>query len=319
MKAIVVSRFGGPEVLELADVPEPELVEGEVLYEITATAVNFADTHQTEGSYLRQVSLPFTPGMDFVGHNGDGARVLGKAAGGTYAERIALLPMWTWPIPDDVSDPDALALAVHGATAWHLLRTLGRLGKGDSVLVHAGAGGVGSFAVQLAKRWGGGRVIATASSEEKRRVALDLGADAAVDSTLDDLAPALLEANNGAAIDLVLEMTGGRVFDQSLGVLAPFGRLVVYGTASTTPTTPIQAESLMDSSRTISGFWIRSLLAPKYRPAFDAALFGLFRMVAKGELTPLIGGRYPLADACRAHEELRARRTVGVQILDVAT
>jgi len=317
MKAIVVNRYGGPEVLELADVPDPVARDGEHVYEIKVAVVNFADTHHTEDSYLHKQTLPFTPGTQFVGQNGDGSRVLGKVRDGAYAQRVAGGQTLTWPIPEQVSDEDAVALGVHGVSAWHLLRTFGRLAKGESVVVHAGAGGVGSFAVQLAKRWGAGRVIATASTEEKRSVAVGLGADATVDSTTEDLTPALLEANNGRPIDIVLEMTGGRVFDQSLPVLAPFGRLITYGTASRTPSTPILAESLMDGSRTISGFWISSLLRPQNRPAFDSALSGLFAMVTKGDVKPLIGGRYPLAEARRAHEELRARRTVGVQILDV--
>ena len=139
-------------------------------------------------------------------------------------------------MPDGVSDEQALAVVLQGATAWHLLRTSAHLAEGESVVVIAGAGGVGSLAVQLAKRWGAGRVIATASSPEKRALAEELGADATVDPALADDDPkqftgALREANGGKPVDIVLEMTGGNVFDGSLSALAPFGRLVAYGMA----------------------------------------------------------------------------------------
>ena len=141
-----------------------------------------------------------------------------------------------FPLPDGVSDMAALAIVIQGLSAWHLLRTSAHLAEGESVVVHAAAGGVGSLAVQLAKRYGAGRVIATASTEEKRALALELGADVAVDANAEDLKAALREANGGAKVDIVLEMAGGRVFDQSLYALAPFGRLVTYGRRRASPT-----------------------------------------------------------------------------------
>ena len=128
---------------------------------------------------------------------------------------------------------------LQGVTAWHALRTSAHLAAGESVVVHAAAGGVGTVAVQLARAWGAGRVIATASSPEKRDLALSLGADVAVDPAAEDLTAALREANGGSRVDVVLEMTGGPVFDASLRALAPFGRLVTYGMASRTPPTPV--------------------------------------------------------------------------------
>jgi NADPH2:quinone reductase len=176
------------------------------------------------------------------------------------------------------------------------------------VVVQAGAGGVGSFAVQLARRWGAGRVIATASTEAKRALALDLGADAAVDSTSPELMAALLEANGGRPVDLVLDMTGGAVFDQCLMTLGRGGRIVTYGTASRETATPIQPESLMDGARSVIGYWLR-------RPPLET-LSALAAMLARGDLKPVIGARYPLADAGAAHQDLLARSTVGVQLLE---
>src|SRR5688572_8989361 len=247
MRAVQITRFGGPEVLEIVDVPEPTPGPGQQLYEVSTAGVNFADTHQIENSYLSAQELPLIPGAEFVGTPvGGGQRVVGLLDGGGYAERVVAHDVLTWPVPDGVSDEQALAVVLQGATAWHMLRTSSHLAEGETVVVIAGAGGVGSLAVQLARRWGAGRVIATASSPEKRRLAEELGAHATVDPALADDDPrtftgALREANGGKPVDIVLEMTGGAVFDGSLSALAPFGRLVAYGQAGRVQPSPIHA------------------------------------------------------------------------------
>src|SRR5919202_4573628 len=182
MRAVQITRFGGPEVLDVVDLPDPVPGPGQQLYEVSAAGVNFADTHQIENSYLAAQQLPLVPGAEFVGtRTGGGPRVVGLLEGGGYAEKVAAHPRLTWPVPDAVSDAQALAIVLQGATAWHLLRTCAHLAEGESVVVHAGAGGGGTLAVQLAKRWGGGPVIATASSDEKRELAREPGADEAID------------------------------------------------------------------------------------------------------------------------------------------
>src|SRR3954452_21084312 len=186
MRAVQITRFGGPEVLDVVDLPDPIPGDGEQLYEVSAAGVNFADTHQTENSYLAPQELPLIPGTEFVGRTDGGPRVVGLAERGGYAERVAAHPRMTWAVPDGVSDEQALALVVQGATAWHMLRTSSHLQPGESVVIIAGAGGVGSLAVQLAKHWGAGRVIATASSPDKRALTEELGADASVDPALAD-------------------------------------------------------------------------------------------------------------------------------------
>jgi NADPH2:quinone reductase len=220
-----------------------------------------------------------------------------------------------FPIPDGVDDGQALALAAQGTTAWHLLRTSARMQPGESVVVHAGAGGVGSLAIQLARRWGAGRVIAAASSEEKRALTLELGAHAAIDSNAADLKAAIEDANGGGKVDVVLEMVGGATFHASLAALAPFGRLVTYGMASRDETEPVAPGALMRRSRAVIGLWLahaaarpREMLAPQLAELFD--------LVAAGELRPVVGGTYPLADARRAHEDLRARRSIGKLVID---
>ena len=168
------------------------------------------------------------------------------------------------------------------------------LAEGESVVVIAGAGGVGSLAVQLARRWGAGRVIATASSPEKRALAEELGAHATVDPALADDDPktftgALREANGGRPVDIVLEMTGGNVFAGSLSALAPFGRLCTYGMAARQETKAVPPGALMQRSRAVIGFWLAHCMG---RPQMmDAALHDLLPMVAEGGLTPIVGGR----------------------------
>ncbi|SFL06520.1 quinone oxidoreductase family protein [Geodermatophilus ruber] len=320
MRAVQITRFGGPEVLDVVDLPEPEPGDGQKLYDVSTAGINFADTHQIENSYLSAQTLPLTPGAEFVGTpSGGGQRVVGLLDGGGYAEKVVAHDFLTWAVPDGVTDEQALAVVLQGATAWHLLRTSAHLVAGETVVVIAGAGGVGSLAIQLARRWGAGRVIATASSPEKRALTEELGADVSVDPALADDDPtgftaALREANGGRPVDVVLEMTGGHVFDGSLAALAPFGRLVTYGMASRTPPQPVNPTSLMATSRAVIGFWLAHCMR---RPEMmDAALGELLPLVAEGALRPVIGGRYPLTAVREAHQDLRARRTTGKLVLD---
>ena len=308
-----MTEFGGPEVLVLRELPDPEPPDGLVVIDVTAAGINWADTHQAENSYLAPSQLPMIPGGEVVGTTPDGERVLALVQGG-YAEKAVTAPGMMFPIPEGVDDGQALALVVQGTTAWHLLRTCTHMAEDESVVVHAGAGGVGTLAIQLAKLWGAGRVIATASSEDKRQMTLELGADAAIDGKTDDLKQAIEEANGGEKVDIVLEMVGGSTFDQSLAALAPFGRLAFYGMAGRQPPTPVEPGSLLQKSRAVIGFWLMHTIG---RPGMlSEPLNELFEMVAAGELKPVVGGTYPLADARKAHEDMRARRTHGKLLID---
>jgi NADPH2:quinone reductase len=313
MRAIRISAFGGPEVLELVeDAPVPEPAEGQVLVRVRRAGINFADTHARENSYLAPYELPLIPGGEVVGE-ADGRRVAALVGTGGYAEYAVAPRTAVFPVPDGVSDAAALALLIQGLSAWHLLRTSARLSEGESVVVHAAAGGVGTLAVQLARRFGAGRVIATASSEEKRALALELGADAAVDAREPELAAALREANGGARVDVVLEMAGGHVFEQSLRALAPFGRLVTYGIASGEPN-EVASGALMARSHAVVGFWLTHCFG---RPGMVAEpMRELFELVRSGGLRVVEGEVYGLSEARRAHEELQARRTTGKLLLD---
>jgi NADPH2:quinone reductase len=313
MRAVRIDEFGGPEVLKVVDLPTPEPGDGELLVEVSTAGLNFADTHQRENSYLARYELPLVLGGEVAGKDPDGRRVVSLLRSGGYAEYAAARADQTFAIPDGVDDGTALALLIQGLTAWHLYRTAARLGEGESVVVVSGAGGVGNLAVQLGKPFGAGRVIATASSEEKRAKAIELGADAAVDPAEEDLTAAIIEANGGRQVDVVLEMSGGRMFDSALEALAPFGRIVAYGIAGREQN-ELQTGRLMRKSRAVVGFWLMHCLG---RPEMmDAPLADLFARAARGELVPQVGETYPMSEIARAHEDLQARRTSGKLLLD---
>ena len=314
MRAIQISEFGGPEVLQLVEVPDPEPTDGFDLVDVTAAGVNYADTHATDNSYLQAQTLPQIPGSEVVGTTADGRRIAAMIGSGGYAEK-ALVPRGLgFDVPDGVSDGAAVSLLVQGLTAWHLLRTCARMQPGETVVVHAAAGGVGTLAVQLAKSWGAGRVIGVASSPDKRELATSLGADVTVDAEVDDMNAALREANGGKKVDIVLEMVGGPTFDGSLRALAPFGRLIVFGMASRVPPTPIAPASLMVGSKTVMGFWLVDCMSDP-RTMLVEPMAELMTMTASGSLRPIVGNSYPLADARQAHEDMRARRTTGKVVL----
>lgn len=315
MRAVQITEFGGPEVLRLVELPDPEPSDGLLLVDVASAGVNYADTHQVEDSYLSKTELPLIPGTEVVGTLPDGTRVAAFAMGGGYAEKALVYPAMSFPLPESVSDGQALSLMVQGLTAWHLLRTSTHLQPGESVVVHAAAGGVGTLAVQLAKAWGAGNVIGVASSDEKRALAASLGADTTVDAGAPDLKSALEEANGGKKVDVVLEMVGGPTFDASLAALAPFGRLATFGMASRTAPKPVHAGELMSRSRAVIGFWLAHCFA---RPdMLQPQMAELLAMVEAGTLQPVVGGTYAMSDVRTAHEDLRSRASQGKLVLDV--
>ena len=309
-----MSEYGGPEVLRLVDLPVPEPGPGEALVRVARAGLNFADTHRRTNTYLAKDTLPLVPGTEVAGVREDtGERVVALCGSGGYAEYATAPSALTFPIPDGIDDATALALLLQGLTAWHLYRTCGRVAAGESVVVHSAAGGVGSLAVQLGRPMGAGRVIATASTEAKRELALSLGADVAVDGSADGLTERLVEANLGEPVDVVFEMAGGEIFERSLAALAPFGRLVTYGIASGEANS-VRSGALMRTSRAVVGFWLVHCMG---RPAMiDEALADLFGRVARGELRVVAGPAYPLAEAAQAQRDLVGRRTTGKVTLD---
>ena len=315
MKAMQITKFGGPEVMEYLDLPEPQIKTGEELITVTAIGINYADTHQTENSYLSKQELPLIPGIEVVGTTTDGRRVLAPAGSGGYAQMAAVNQRAMIEIPAGVSDQQALCMLVQGSTAWHILKTVGHLNPGETVVIHAAAGGVGTIAIQLAKMWGA-KVIASTSSPEKAELAKKLGADVTIDANAEDLAAVMLEANGGKKVNLILEMVGGKTFDASLEVLAPFGRVVTYGMAARTPPSSINPAVLMGGSKTITGFWLSHCFGRK--ELMNDVINELFQLVVAGKLHPVIGATFPLSKAADAHRAMLARQTTGKIALDPA-
>jgi len=328
MRAVQISEWGGPEVMQLVDLDVPEPSEDQVLVRVTRAGINYADTHQTENAYVTKFELPLVPGTEVAGvverggassgYGGfsAGQRVVAITGRGGYAEYVAAPAAQVSAIPEGVDDELALALLIQGLTAWHLYRTCARVEEGESVVVISGAGGVGSLAVQLGHHMGAGRVIATASSQDKRDLTLELGADAAVDPDSDDLAAAVIEANEGKPVDAVFEMAGGRLFDGTLRALAPFGRMVAYGIAGKEQN-EVKTGLLMRKSWSVIGFWLFHCFRDPER-LIREPLADLYARAARGEVKAVPGGTYGLSEAVRAHEDMRARRTRGKLLLDPA-
>ena len=312
MRAVQITEFGGPEVLEIVELPDPVPAADEVLVEVARAGMNFADTHQRHNDYLAKAELPLIPGVEISGRTGDGRRVAAILTSGGYAERVAVPESSLVRVPDEVSDDQAAAILLQGLTAWALLRVSARLRAGETVVIEAAAGGTGSLAVQLAKA-AGARVIGLASTPAKRELVERLGADVAVDSRAKDMTGVLLGANGGDPVDVVLQMSGGEAFEQQMAALAPFGRMISFGIASREPNL-IKSQKLMRSSRSVVGFWIVHLLQ---RPdLLREGIEELLGAVASGKLEVVIGGVFRLSDVARAQIELAERRTQGKLLLD---
>ncbi|TWG29894.1 NADPH:quinone oxidoreductase family protein [Geobacillus sp. C56-T2] len=322
MKFVQFVEYGGPDVLRVCEGERPKPTGRQVLIEAEAIGVNYADTARREGRYVVPTPLPFIPGTEVAGVVREvgpevqtirpGQRVVALIESGGYAECVAVDERAVVPLPDGMDARQAAALPVQGLSAYHILKTMGRLEEGETVLVHAAAGGVGTIAVQLAKRFGAKTVIATASTEEKRALAQQLGADVAIDYTKDSWAADVMEATGGRGIDVALEMAGGDVFHQTLDCLAPFGRLVVYGAASG-EMTRLNPVRLMAKNWSVIGFFLPQIM--RKRALYEQSLRELLSWVQDGSLQLTIGGVYPLEQAPMVHKLLQERKTHGKLLL----
>ena len=312
MKAIQIEEFGGPEQMKVAELADPEPADGTVVVNVARSGVNFADTHAIRNDYLAEQALPLVPGGEISGTTSDGRRVAAMLGGGGYAQKVAVPEAFLVPVPDEVNDDEAAGLLLQGVTAHCLLHHCAHIREGESVVIEAAAGGTGSLAVQLAKR-AGAKVIALASSDEKRKLAERLGADATADSRAEDLTAEIIEANGGDKTDVVLHMSGTG-FQAGLKALDTLGRIVVFGNAARHPN-QVETNYLLQTSKSVIGFWLVPMIV-KRRDLVTAAIGELLGAVASGELEVVIGGVYPLSEAARAHEELAARRSTGKLLLD---
>jgi NADPH:quinone reductase len=302
VKAIVLSETGGPERLELTEVPEPEPGPGQAVVSVHAAGVNFLDVLVRKGEYPQPPPLPTIPGSEIAGVV-EGRRVLALTGGGGYAERVAVDEAALVALPDGASFAEGASFLMTFLTAYMPLRLQARVEPGKVVLVHAGAGGVGSAAIQVARHLGA-RVVATASSEAKREFARGLGADEVYG--YDDFA-----ANVRA--DVVVDPVGGSVFADSLKCLNPLGVVVAIGFAAGM-WEDISPALLVGRNVGVQGFYLGRLMA--HRPELVREATGeILRLWAEGAVRPVVGAEYPLAQAGEAHTLIEDRRHTGKVVL----
>ena len=323
MKAIRVEEFGEVDVLQYVDVERPEPGDGEVLIEVRSAGVNYADTMRRRNQYLEEQDLPFTPGSEVAGTVAEvgegvddvsvGDRVVSLLGTGGYAEYGVAHSRGLIPLPEGLDFDRAAAIPLQGLTAYHCIKTSGALKDGESVLVHAAAGGVGTLSVQMAKLLGAGTVIATASSEEKLDLARSLGADVLIDYTEEDWPERVREATEGKGADIILEMVGSDFPQKNLKCLGVFGRMVVFGAASRERGTIVPA-SLMNQCHAIVGFYLPQIMR---RPdLFVPSLQEVLAWISSGDLKLTIGDTYPLEQAAEAHADLEGRKPTGKLLLN---
>ncbi len=323
MKAVRYHTTGGPEVLQLEDVPTPAAAPGQALIRIEAAGVNYADVVRRSGGYYPvPTPLPHIVGAEVVGvvvGVGDGVpksmigtRVIGAPNGGGYAEYVTLPAAMAFAFPPDIEPAVGVALFIQGLTAAFALKEAGRLLVGETVFIEGAAGGVGSLAVQLAKYYGAARVIAGAGSESRRAAVIALGADLAVDYTQRGWAKSVMDLTGGHGADVLLEMSGGEVFEESMDAMAPLGRIVAYGFASG-KIVPVMLPRLVARSLTLATFGLPFYL--RQHGLAQARLDELGGLVRGGKLRIQIGGIFSLAQAADAHRALQSRQVVGKLVI----
>jgi NADPH2:quinone reductase len=303
VKAIVIEQTGGPEVLALQDVPDPDVSEGGSLVLVRAAGVNFIDLLVRQGNYAQSPELPTIPGVEIAGEAEDGRRVIGLLTGGGYAERVAVDEQRLMPLPEGASFAEGASFLLTFLTAWIPLTRQVRLEAGQTVLVHAGSGGVGTAGIQCAKHLGA-RVVATASTEEKRQFCLDQGADEVFGYD---------EFPEAVRPDLVMDPVGGEVFAASVAILAPLGTLVSIGYAGGW-WQELNPALLVGRNVGVQGFYLARLMAR--RPdVVAAATQELLDLWASGDVRPIVGAEFSLADAATAHRLIEDRKHVGKVVL----
>ncbi len=317
MKAIRVHELGGADKLSLDEIEKPIPKADEVLIKTAAAGINYADTMMRAGNYLTKPALPFILGyeaagtIESLGENVRdlkvGQRVLATVSSGGYAEFATAKAVTTMPIPDELGFSEANALLVQGLTALGLLNDAQ---AGQTILVHAAAGGVGTLLVQLAKHKGL-KVIGTASSEQKLQLVADLGADFAINYSEEDWTDEVLKATDGKGVDWLIEMVGGDIVAKNLKVLAKNGTMWIYGSASGEDF-KVSVLSLMAKNHTIRGYWLMNE-SVENRIRFTKELLG---HLAAGRLKIQVT-EFPLEQAREAHEAIENRKTTGKVVLTV--
>lgn len=312
MQAVVIERTGGPEVLELHEVPDPQPDDGQVLVDVEAVGVNFRDVYEREGRPPYGGELPAVVGAEGAGTVvGTGERVAWLDVAGSYAARVAAPRDKLVPVPDGVSTEVAAAVLLQGCTAHYLATDSYPVAEGDWTVVHSAAGGVGLLLTQLV-RARGGHVLATTSTEEKAELARAAGADDVVVG-YEGFAERVRELSGGEGAAVVYDGVGRTTFAAGLSALRPTGRMILFGAASGQPEPLVLQQLAAHGSLYVQ----RPTLATYTRtPQMLRERVGaVLELIATGRLDVRIGGRYPLAEARRAHEDLEGRRTTGKLLL----
>ncbi len=319
MKAVRINEFGGLEVLQWEDVPEPTPRAGQVLIKVDSAGVNYADIMRRQGNYPGP-DLPATLGLEAAGTITDlgegvsglsvGQRVMAMGPQGN-AEFVAVNANYVFPYPETVDPVQAGGMPIVFLTAYHLLKTRGQIQPGETVLIQAGASGVGTVAIQLAKAWGA-RVITTASSPEKLDLTRSLGADETINYVAQDFEEEVRQLTNGNGVELVLECVGGPVLEKSVRCVASYGKLISFGNASGTPAS-LPGADIFGANRTVIGFSMGR--SPMGRLNHQDAMDELFPMLAQGQVRLVVDRVLPMAEAAKAHQHLSNRGSQGKVIL----
>ena len=321
MKAIRVHQRGGLDAMNIEEIDRPTPDKGQVLIKVAAAGVNYADIGQRTGSYPNLAPLPLTLGFEVAGIIEEigvdvstlskGARVVSLVNGG-YAEYAVADAGQVLPLLDEVSFEAAVAIPVQGQTAYLALQKAARLQQGERVLVHSAAGGVGTLAIQLAKLMGASMVIGTTTNAQKEAFIRDLGADAVVRTNEKNWVEQVMQATQGQGVDIVLEVIGGEIGQQSLSCLAPNGRMVVYGSLTGQPT-PVMAQMLMPKCLSVIGYNTNiQSRTDQLRASND-----LLHYIASGQVRVTVDDSFPLVDAAEAHKAISENKTRGKVVLTV--
>lgn len=322
LKSIIVNQFGGPEVLELKEIEKPKIGPNEVLIKAEKTSVNFADIKKRVGK-KGEGKFPFTPGLDVagtiesVGENVEelhiGQRVIAFPSNGSYAEYVVAKDVLTFVLPDNIDFTTAAACPTVSILSYKLLKDIARINKGETVLIHAAAGGVGTTAIQIAKLLGSGMVIGTVSHKDKYSVVLDAGADHVM--LYDDFPANVMNITNGLGADIILDSLSGKISELSMKCLANYGRLIHFGNSSGEIAT-FKTNELHSSCRSVLGYSLGS--TRKERPEnLRNAANQILEYLSNKQLSIKIGGELPLEKAALAHELIESRKSVGKLILNI--
>lgn len=320
MKAIQFKELGGPEVMQMVEIPKPEVRPRMVRVRNHAVGINFADNFFRQGTYQIKPKLPDTPGMeaagviDEVGPEVEGLKPGMRVAGiglKAYAEYSLFYANQTIPLPDFVRFEEGAAFPIQTLTAWFMIHTCHHMTPGQTVIVHSAAGGVGIVAMQIAKA-AGARVIGTVSSDSKIAIAKQYGADEVINYETHDFAREVMRITGGKGADLNLDAIGKPTFEKGISCMAPFGHIILYGRAGGPPD-KLDVFRLFQNAVKVSGFVL--LTASSQHHLMRQGTEACFNLMREGKLKMLIGKTYPLAQAAEAHRFMESRQSVGKLVL----